>query len=120
VTLQIHNSVSKQGAHFAFITQMSATLDTKLFGTFFHGSPIVNVPGRTFPVRTFYLEDVLEHTNHIIEEGSRHARRDFNGRETVSMYVTSRGGERRREQADYQMNEDVSDDFPGYKLATRK
>jgi HrpA-like RNA helicase len=100
---------------------MSATLDTKLFGTFFHGSPIVNVPGRTFPVSTFYLEDVLEQTNHIIEEGSRYARRDNRrDRKTISMNVTSRGGEKRRETADYQMNEDVSDHFPGYKLATRK
>lgn len=69
---------------------------------------------------TYYLEDLLEHTNHIIEEGSRYARRDVSGRETVSMFVTSRGGEKRKETADYQMNDDASDDFPGYKLATRK
>lgn len=99
---------------------MSATLDKQLFGTFFLEAPIVVVPGRTFPVSTFYLEDLLEQTNHIIEEGSRYARRDISKRETVSMYVTSRGGEKRRETADYQTTEDVSDDFPGYSLATRK
>lgn len=104
-----------------FYVQMSATLDTKLFGTFFCGSPIVNVPGRTYPVSTFYLEDVLEETNHIIEEGSRYTRRDYiRDRETISMSVTSRGGEKRRETADYQLNEDVSDKFPGWSLATRK
>ena len=76
--------------------------------------------GRTFPVSTFYLEDLLEHTKHIIEEGSRYARRDLSNRATVAMYVTSRGGEKRRETADYQIHENLSDDFPGYSLATRK
>lgn len=101
-------------------SQMSATLDTELFGNFFRGAPIVNVPGRTFPVCTLYLEDLLEQTNHIIEVGSRCAVRDFSRRETVSLWVTARGGEKRRETADYQMNEDVSDDFPDYSMATRK
>jgi len=99
---------------------MSATLDKELFGTFFYEAPIVNVPGRTFPVSTYYLEDLLEHTNHIIEEGSRCATRNFSARETVSLWVTNRGGEKRRETADYQLTEDVSDDYPDYSLATRK
>ncbi|KAG6557198.1 hypothetical protein Mapa_001125 [Marchantia paleacea] len=38
---------------------MSATLDAELFSTYFNGCPIVRVPGFTYPVRTFYLEDVL-------------------------------------------------------------
>ena len=102
------------------ISQMSATLDKELFGSFFHGAPIFNVPGRTFPVSTYYLEDLLEQTNHIIEEGSRCAIRDYSGRETVSLWVTTRGGGKQRETADYQINEDVSDDFPEYSMATRK
>jgi len=99
---------------------MSATLDTELFGNFFRGAPIVNVPGRTFPVQTYYLEDLLDLTNHRIEEASRCAKRDFRGRETVSLFVTTRGGERRRETADYQVDEGVSDDFPGYSMETRR
>lgn len=99
--------------------QMSATLDTTLFSEFFDGAPVINVPGRTFPVTKFYLEDLLEQTNHVIEEGSRCAHRDFGNRETVSMWVTTRSGEKRRETADYERNE-VSDDFPNYSLATRK
>jgi HrpA-like RNA helicase len=116
----IHIAANNEETDSVFTVQMSATMDTKLFGTFFHGAPIVNVPGRTFPVSTFYLEDLLDQTNHMIEEGSRYARRDFSGRETATMWVTSRGGEKRRETADYQINEDVSDAFPGYRLATRK
>ncbi|KAL2634461.1 hypothetical protein R1flu_005940 [Riccia fluitans] len=38
---------------------MSATLDADLFSSYFSGCPIVRVPGFTYPVRTFYLEDVL-------------------------------------------------------------
>lgn len=99
---------------------MSATLDQKLFGTFFRGAPIVNVPGRTFPVSTYYLEDLLEFSGHIIESGSRCAFQDWSRRKTVSMFVTSRGGEKRKETADYEMSDEVSNDYPGYSLATRK
>jgi HrpA-like RNA helicase len=99
---------------------MSATLDEKLFGVFFSGAPLVRVPGRTYPVATYYLEDLLEHTKHVVEDGSRYALRDYSRRETASMYVTTRGGEKRRVTADYQMNEEVSDDYPGYSIATRK
>ncbi|CAN0897445.1 DExH-box ATP-dependent RNA helicase DExH6 [Linum grandiflorum] len=38
---------------------MSATLDAERFAQYFGGCPIIRVPGFTFPVRTFYLEDVL-------------------------------------------------------------
>lgn len=99
---------------------MSATLDTKLFSNFFRSAPVINVPGRTFPVSTYYLEDILEKTNHLIEEGSRCTKRDFNNRESVSLWVSGRGGEKRRETADYEMNEDVSDEYPSYSIATRK
>ncbi|KAL6983216.1 DExH-box ATP-dependent RNA helicase DExH6 [Sarracenia purpurea var. burkii] len=38
---------------------MSATLDAERFSQYFGGSPIIRVPGFTYPVKTFYLEDVL-------------------------------------------------------------
>ncbi|CAM6097575.1 unnamed protein product [Calypogeia fissa] len=38
---------------------MSATLDAELFSSYFNQCPIVQVPGFTYPVRTFYLEDIL-------------------------------------------------------------
>lgn len=98
---------------------MSATLDTELFGSFFCDAPVINVPGRTFSVSTYYLEDLLEKTKHLIDEGSRCARRDHSSRETVSLWVSGRGGEKRRETADYQMNDQVSNDFSTYSMATR-
>jgi HrpA-like RNA helicase len=101
---------------------MSATLDAKLFCSFFHGAPLVSVPGRTFPVSTYYLEDLIDATNHIIEEGSRYAHRGNGSRETASMWITTRGGEKRKEMVslESELDTEVSDDFIGYKMATRR
>lgn len=38
---------------------MSATLDAERFSQYFGGCPIIRVPGFTYPVKTFFLEDVL-------------------------------------------------------------
>eukprot|EP00252_Welwitschia_mirabilis_P000323 TRINITY_DN10359_c0_g1_i1.p1 TRINITY_DN10359_c0_g1~~TRINITY_DN10359_c0_g1_i1.p1 ORF type:complete len:1207 (+),score=276.23 TRINITY_DN10359_c0_g1_i1:189-3809(+) len=38
---------------------MSATIDAELFSKYFNNCPIIRVPGFTYPVRTYYLEDVL-------------------------------------------------------------
>ncbi|CAB4273968.1 unnamed protein product [Prunus armeniaca] len=38
---------------------MSATVDAERFSHYFGGCPIIRVPGFTYPVKTFYLEDVL-------------------------------------------------------------
>ncbi|KAL1308654.1 hypothetical protein HN51_050646 [Arachis hypogaea] len=39
---------------------MSATLDAELFSSYFNGAAIIKIPGFTHPVRTCFLEDVLE------------------------------------------------------------
>ncbi|OWM86275.1 hypothetical protein CDL15_Pgr011099 [Punica granatum] len=39
---------------------MSATLDAELFSSYFGGAPIVRIPGFTYPVQTYFLEDILE------------------------------------------------------------
>ncbi|CAK9324402.1 unnamed protein product [Citrullus colocynthis] len=38
---------------------MSATIDAERFSKYFGDCPIINVPGFTFPVKNFYLEDIL-------------------------------------------------------------
>lgn len=51
---------------------MSATLDTARFAAYFAGlaglpggkTPVLHIPGRTFPVRDLYLEDALAATGH--------------------------------------------------------
>jgi HrpA-like RNA helicase len=104
------------------VVLMSATLDADLFRSFFGGAPLVTVPGRTFPVATYHLEDILEATNHIIEEHSRYALRQYDARETVSMWVSTKGGERKRQTVslDSELGTNVSDRYPGFALPTRR
>lgn len=53
---------------------MSATVDAEKFSKYLNGAPVMNVPGRTFPVHTHYLEDVIEVTGFKVEEDSRSSR----------------------------------------------
>ena len=103
---------------------MSATLDAELFTRFFPGAPLLTVPGRTFSVTNYYLEDLLDATDHVIEEGSRYAVRNrYDENRSGSLWVTTKGGEKRRE--NFSMDNDthlaaVSEDYVGYKMTTRR
>lgn len=44
------------------IILMSATVDTTLFTSYFGNCPVIEVPGRTFPVQQYFLEDCIELT----------------------------------------------------------
>ena len=50
------------------IILMSATLNAELFSKYFSEftSTLISIPGRAFPVTTFFLEDALEQTGHRI------------------------------------------------------
>lgn len=54
---------------------MSATVDADKISAFFAGCPIIQVPGRTFPVDVLYLEDAIERTGWSIPEDSPYAKR---------------------------------------------
>ncbi|KAK9226707.1 hypothetical protein WN943_011755 [Citrus x changshan-huyou] len=43
---------------------MSATLDAELFSSYFGGATVINIPGFTYPVRTHFLEDILDMTGY--------------------------------------------------------
>ncbi|KQK02430.1 hypothetical protein BRADI_2g01360v3 [Brachypodium distachyon] len=43
---------------------MSATLNADLFSSYFGGAPMIHIPGFTYPVRSRFLEDILEVTGH--------------------------------------------------------
>ncbi|KAI8423074.1 hypothetical protein MSG28_014159 [Choristoneura fumiferana] len=47
------------------IILMSATVDTTLFTNYFGNCPVIEVPGRTFPVRQYFLEDCIELTKFV-------------------------------------------------------
>ena len=66
----------------------------------------------------------MDATDHMIEEGSRYALRGYNtSGDKATLWVTNKGGEKRREVVDLVSQtevQDVSDLYPGYKMATRR
>uniref|UniRef100_H3DMF3 Putative ATP-dependent RNA helicase DHX57 n=1 Tax=Tetraodon nigroviridis TaxID=99883 RepID=H3DMF3_TETNG len=53
---------------------MSATLNAHLFSDYFYNCPSIHIPGRTFPVDQFFLEDAIAKSNYVMEDGSPYAR----------------------------------------------
>lgn len=47
---------------------MSATVDAERFSNYLGRAPVLNVPGRTFPVQVKYLEDALEITDYTLSQ----------------------------------------------------
>ena len=58
---------------------MSATVNAEQFSKYLDGAPIMNVPGRTFPVDTKYLEDAIEVTNYGSDRGYSTTKQDEDG-----------------------------------------
>ncbi len=55
---------------------MSATVNAELFSEYFgEGTPVIEIPGRTFPVEQLYLEDVIDMSGYAVDEGGPYARR---------------------------------------------
>ncbi|RKF62535.1 ATP-dependent RNA helicase DHX29 [Erysiphe neolycopersici] len=50
---------------------MSATVDAERFSNYLDGAPVLNVPGRTFPVQVKYLEDAVELTGYSLANGNQ-------------------------------------------------
>lgn len=54
---------------------MSATLNAKLFSDYFGNIPVLDIPGRTFPVEQLFLEDILERCDFVMECDSQYSRK---------------------------------------------
>ncbi|KAK7746285.1 hypothetical protein SLS53_002244 [Cytospora paraplurivora] len=63
------------------VVLMSATVDSERFSKYFGGATVLNVPGRTFPVRVNYLEDAVELTGHTVDKRGREKMVDLNDEE---------------------------------------
>lgn len=50
------------------VVLMSATVDAERFSNYLGRAPVLNVPGRTFPVQVKYLEDALEVTGYTLNQ----------------------------------------------------
>ena len=53
------------------VVLMSATVDANRFSSYLGNAPVLNVPGRTFPVRVQYLEDAVELTGYSTDHQSQ-------------------------------------------------
>uniref|UniRef100_A0A3P8TS41 RNA helicase n=1 Tax=Amphiprion percula TaxID=161767 RepID=A0A3P8TS41_AMPPE len=71
---------------------MSATVDCHKFSNYFNRCPVITIPGRTFPVEVFHLEDIVEQTGYILEKDSEYSQKILEEEEEVSISVTQKGG----------------------------
>lgn len=85
---------------------MSATVDAGRFSSYLGEAPIMNVPGRTFPVETKYLEDVVEITEFSQEEAS--------SRDQIGDYSDN------DDMQETSVNKNVIDNLKGYSAKARK
>ncbi|KAJ8686679.1 hypothetical protein QAD02_022473 [Eretmocerus hayati] len=67
------------------IILMSATLKSDIFSSYFGEVPVLDIPGRTFPVTQLFLEDILEVTDYVIEENSKYTRKIKGGWEQLNI-----------------------------------
>lgn len=54
---------------------MSATLNATLFSNYFGGVPVLEIPGRTFPVEQIFVEEILQRSGFVLEPDSQYCRR---------------------------------------------
>ncbi|KAF4108017.1 hypothetical protein G5714_010776 [Onychostoma macrolepis] len=71
---------------------MSATVDCQKFASYFNRCPVVTIPGRTFPVEVFHLEDIVEETGYVLEQDSEYSQKFVEEEEEVSINITQKGG----------------------------
>ncbi|XP_053608601.1 putative ATP-dependent RNA helicase DHX57 isoform X2 [Plodia interpunctella] len=57
------------------VVLMSATLNSELFAEYFDKVPILEIPGRTFPVEQLFLENIMETTDYVMEENGPYSRK---------------------------------------------
>ncbi|CAD5117121.1 DgyrCDS5930 [Dimorphilus gyrociliatus] len=91
---------------------MSATLDAQKFIDYFESSDddvrqildvkLVSLPGRTFPVQNFFLEDIVEQTGFCPEEAEVN---DNSNYVTENLSISAKGGKSFKEQVSYSTQE---------------
>lgn len=54
---------------------MSATLNAALFSEYFDGAPVLEIPGRTFPVQQIFLEEILDRSRFVLEPDSQYCKK---------------------------------------------
>ncbi|XP_066602831.1 putative ATP-dependent RNA helicase DHX57 [Prorops nasuta] len=54
---------------------MSATLKADAFSSYFGEPPVLSIPGKVFPVKQLFIEDIFEKINYVFEENSKFTRK---------------------------------------------
>lgn len=54
---------------------MSATVNASLFAGYFGTAPVVEIPGRTFPVEQVFLEEIIDKCGYVLEADSQFCKR---------------------------------------------
>jgi ATP-dependent RNA helicase DHX57 len=97
---------------------MSATLDADRFATYWNNAPTLHIPGRTFPVEDFMLEEVLQLTNYNPPKKARkqqHFKNRSNNRKSFSWQDSEQSddeGEMEEEDETTASRQDDSDRAP--------
>lgn len=91
---------------------MSATVDSARFSTYLNNAPIIEVPGRTFPVNTYYLEDAIELTHYA--GNSQNQKSNHNEEDDESDHGAS--GISKELQGYSQMTRDVLAEYDEYRI----
>ncbi|OAL36050.1 hypothetical protein AYO20_04712 [Fonsecaea nubica] len=73
------------------IVLMSATVDAKKFSDYFGGAPVLDLPGRTFPVEVGFLEDAVEATNDMTGVKEKDLTIQEEERDLNEAYVSEKG-----------------------------
>ncbi|KAJ2696376.1 hypothetical protein H4218_004647 [Coemansia sp. IMI 209128] len=58
---------------------MSATIDTTAFSIYFDSCPVVDIPGRAFPVTSVYLPRLVHLSEYVMDDNSRFSSRPSSG-----------------------------------------
>jgi ATP-dependent RNA helicase DHX29 len=73
------------------IILMSATVDARKFSDYFGGAPVLDLPGRTFPVEVGFLEDAVEATNDLTGVKDKALSNQEEGQEIDDFYGNEKG-----------------------------
>ncbi|GAB4148009.1 MAG: hypothetical protein OHK0017_10370 [Patescibacteria group bacterium] len=91
--LGVNRARKEQGMELLKILITSATIPAEKFSDFFGGAPVLQIPGRMFPVETFYQKLPKNYIEAIVEKVSKVEREGLEG--DVLIFVPGEGEIRR-------------------------
>ncbi|KAJ7970316.1 putative ATP-dependent RNA helicase [Quillaja saponaria] len=98
---------------------MSATLNAELFSSYFGGAPMLHIPGFTYPVRTHFLENILEVTGYRLSPSNQID--DYGQEKSWKMQKQAQSFRRRKSQIASAVEDALeAADFKGYGLRTKE